>query len=210
VKKHERRARFAFPLVRALLPLVLALPGCHAAYVAPSASEPHALLKVRVVYHQAFAGELTQRVSIGGALVPVLRPSGTLSVPETTAVRVAPAPFTLEVASEFARVEARLVTLPVQVPYPPGCVQPGAPNLTGSPLCTRMRVEYQTRTVSERVPIASCVRALGLVPQAGEELLVQYDFEGPGRCALHCRAGAPGSVGGGRPCVEAAAVVAGR
>lgn len=79
-------------------PLVVATACVHS-YQEPAPSEPHALVKIRLVYHAKLASKVDEKVTLGEDAIAVREPGATTATPATRAIRVRPAPSRFRVAS---------------------------------------------------------------------------------------------------------------
>lgn len=171
-----------------------ALGACVPSFVQPAATDPHAVVKVRVAYHTESGPQLSQAVRIGEFAAPISSPPGSVTTPYTQALRVPPSPTTWGFRSEFFHTVSHTRQVPVQVSESYSCgtytsttgYGSSARSTTQTRTCTRTRTEYRTQTETQRVTDASCSVTLRHAPQAGGTYLLQYDFYGNDKCSLHC------------------------
>jgi hypothetical protein len=158
-------------MTRAALVVValLGVSACHPAYQPPSLAEPHATLKLRVVYHHTPGTQLNHLVLVNGHNAGVPEP---VYVPGEIA-RAIP------VRLEGTRIDVRstyshtITTMRMTTQtYSCGVGR----------TCSRM----VTVPVTTRVTDAHCAQAAGLGPQRDAVYLLQYDYYGHGQCTLAC------------------------
>jgi len=191
-------------LLRGLsLALVWSLAGCVKAYQAPALNEPHALLKLRRVFH---AGPGTWRdftIYIGDERLSEERASTRPAPPGHSATRVRPGPVRVTFGSTFWHTEMRWVseTYTESVPYTEletysETVHHGCPaaNLTCSRQetrtrsVTRYRTETKTRMVWKPFDVVDdrCQRYAIQAFDPGHTYTMQYTYAGASRCSITC------------------------
>jgi hypothetical protein len=173
--------------------LALLCPTCVPAYRPPTASEPHAVVKLRRSYEQHAGTELDERIQINGfELLRNTRPSGVHSA-LIDAVLAHPGATTWRFQSTFYHQETRFVNEPYQysVPYTSmrtfPCGSPRAPSVCTQPI-TDYRYFTQYRYVPRlvNVPDASCRATLSHVVDVGHVYLVELTYQDDETCQLRC------------------------
>lgn len=155
--------------------------GCHPPYQAPSLAEPHATVKVRVVYHDTPGTELEQAIHLNGHTLSV-PPPVTLPGEISRAIPVRLESASIDVNTSFSHTITRMESRTEQ--YQCGV----STYKCGTSTCTR--TNYCTHTVMKPVTVratdAACERAVGLAPRQDAVYLLQYDYFASGRCTLAC------------------------
>lgn len=161
-------------------------------YVQPEANQPHAIVKVRTVYHSSPETSLEEGVLINGRRVHVgsVGQAGARIV----AIRAKPEVTRWELSSRFFHVERRSVTehYSEQEPYTTTEYYHCSTGSGSSSSCTRSVTKYRTvsktRTVmrNEEVADGSCGVELQQQPSAGSTYLLQYEYYESGRCTASC------------------------
>jgi hypothetical protein len=199
------RRRAANLTVTAALSLASGLACGPPRFVEPKASDPHAVVKIRVVYHARPGPSLRETITLDTFQVAQGSAERQIEYPFTRALRVPPRPTRWGVNATFYHSESRQVQVQVAERYACGTYQSGsgpyATTITN--YCTRYRTE--TRTQSVPVDDAVCNESLNQVVRAGAAYLVQYDFYDEGKCTLTCSEQT--NVGGNvalSPCAEPA------
>lgn len=172
--------------MRQLLPLllsVLALTGCVRRYTEPAITDPHAIVRVRVVRHTWAGPELDESVRLNGYAIE-LGPAG--PGPSTRALRVRPEPTEWRFSTTFFHRVTRPVTRYVTERYACGSTRSGfgTTSYTSTQYCSRTvpRTDY----ITERVVDAACGQLGAHVPLPGAAYIIQYDFFAHGRCTMRC------------------------
>lgn len=176
-----------------LLPLTaLTLLGAcaPALYVQPPENEPHAVVTVRVMHHEASGQHLSHSTTLNGYDLSIAPPAAMLGVPVTRSVRVRPEPHRWRFASTFSHqvIESRLQTVYHSESYACGTetVGFGTSSRTQTRMCTRQVPRQEHRTETRTVIDGACQEQLGLVPVVGERYLVQFDYVANGQCRARC------------------------
>jgi hypothetical protein len=157
------------------LPLVLAFGGCVRRYEEPPITEPHALVKFRVLHHAVFPNSLSEAVRLDG--YDIALPPGAPTSARLRTVRVRPVLSRYRFATEYFHTYTTTRTEFYTESYSCGS--------TRSPRnCTRNR----SRTVrhTQHITDAACETAMEHIPMAGGVYLIQYDFYGHGTCNVSC------------------------
>jgi len=143
--------------------------GCVHPYEQPNVNEPHAVVKVRLSYHDHPGIQLTERIRLNDYDI-VMPPDETLrATPVAQAVRIRPEPAAWNISSNFYHT---YTTTTLQT----------TSYKCGSTTCTRSSPVTMTHTVSD----GSCQQSLTFVPMTGAIYLLQYDFLGADQCSLLC------------------------
>jgi hypothetical protein len=153
--------------------------GCVRHYTEPELTEPHAVVRVRVVRHDWAGPELDESVRLDGYAI-AMPPAGPSA--STRALRVRAEPVRWEFSTTFFHQEQHTVPHMVTDRYPCGTQSFG--RISSTRYCTRSRMEM--RTVTRRVVDASCRGSALHVPAPGAAYLVQYDFFAHERCTVRC------------------------
>jgi hypothetical protein len=132
-------------------------------YQQPSPTEPHALVKLRGVYHSVPSRHVKQKVQLNDTEVP-LPQSG-----EMIALLVRPVPTTWVHSMWFYHLETHMQTSS----HSYSC---------GTGTCT----SSSSQPVTVPVYDASCGAVVAHLPRAGSVYLLQYDFFGHAQCSLQC------------------------
>jgi hypothetical protein len=172
----------------------------------PPASEPHALVKIRVAYHSYPRTLLNQTVSLNGLRVPLEPPGGTLDAPSSHAVRVPLEPLQWSFGSTFYHTVSQTTQQPYTrtEQYYCGTTYSGyGTNRYSSPrYCTRTQTAYRPVTTTQTITDAACTTAVAQTPRQGAVYLVQYDYFENGQCTVRCAEQVPQADGSFRmePC----------
>jgi hypothetical protein len=150
--------------------------GCYRPYVLPTENEPHALVKVRVVYHASPGPQLSQLVLINNERIELPSPPR-LPGEITRAVPVRPMATRWDVRTEFFHT----VSVPQIQTYTTTSSYP-----CGRSTCTRSQTHTRTVYVHHRIIDAACAQAAGQGPVVGGIYLLNYDFYASGHCTLMC------------------------
>lgn len=155
---------------------MVALVGCGAAaHVPPPDDAPQATVGIRLVYHAAPASDLRQEVRLDGRRVDV--PANPR--PFYREVRVAPAPMSVSIASDFWREPIRRMDGTSFSPRVATACTKRAPCGAGRPAG-----RFEPVTVRERV--AGCAASVDIAPEPTGRYLIHYDFYGTDRCSARC------------------------
>lgn len=160
----------------AVLPLLIGMVGCVRRYEEPALSEPHALVKFRVLHHEPLPDTtLSEAVRLNGFAITL--PEGEVTAPRLRTVRALPVLTRYGFATEyFHTYRTQRVEMQTES-YSCGTTQ--------SPrTCTRTvsRTVYTDHHVTD----AECSIGLEHIPLAGAVYLIQYDFHGAGACTASC------------------------
>jgi hypothetical protein len=158
----------------------LAAQSCYSPYRMPSLDEPHAMVKIRIVYHDRRGPQLDQVALINGERVEIPIPP-VIPGEITRAVPVRPEPLRWDLRTAFFHtvLVSQVQTYTTSESYPCGFG-------TTMHTCTRSTTHTRTVMVNQRVNDAACEQAAGLLPQVGGIYLMHYDFYAAGRCTLAC------------------------
>lgn len=190
--------------MRARLLLTLSLAGCIKTYEPPGLNEPHALLKLRRVFHTAPGQHRNLRIFIGeDELLHQQEPA--LAAPaETTATRVRPGATRVTFETTFWHTEMQYVseTYIEQVPYtdtetytenvPVPCSTTSMVNCTRPETRTRTvtkyRSESKTRWVWKPVDVVDdrCNRFAVLAFEPSRTYALQYTYTAASHCGITC------------------------
>lgn len=161
----------------------LALVGCTLAscipeYRPPLLSEPHAVVKFRLAYHDWSGPKLEQVVLIGKNGVkeipaPVQGGAGVVSRP--VLVRPGPVPWTVRTAFFHTYTTTRTESYTTSESYP-----------CGKSYCSRSVPHTRSVTQTVRVNDAVCERGVRHLAVQNGIYILQYDFFANQRCSLHC------------------------
>lgn len=157
--------------------------GCVRAYREPPPSEPHAIVRVRVVRHRWAGPLLDEAVRLNGYGI-AMPPAG--PHPSVRALRVRPEPTAWRFGTTFYHTEMRTRLETVQESYSCG-------TYNNPRTCTRSRTQTVTRTVN--VTDAACRAQVAHTPIAGAAYLLQYEFYDHERCTVRCYRQLPGADG---------------
>jgi hypothetical protein len=179
--------------------------GCTPAFQQPAASEPHALVKVRLLHTERLGPNLERVVLINDHQLE-LPEVEEQDAPLTTAIRVRPEPTRWTVSAAFFHTSTRTETRQVSEQYACGTQTSGvAPHtFTSTRYCNRM--VPRTETVTVRVNDATCKASFGQVPRDAGVYLLQFTFVADEQCTLSCFEQQPAADGTftNSPCAEAA------
>jgi len=147
-------------------------------YQAPAQSEPHALVRLRLAYHDWPGPELEQVVDIDGrALRDIPQPArrGDGVATRTALVRPGPVAWTIQTTFFHNDVSSHAETYDTTEPAPCGTT-------------TCMQTRPHTRLVNkvDRVNDAGCSQGTRFQAKAGETYHLQYDFSADQKCTLVC------------------------
>ena len=178
------------------------IAGCVPQYRPPTLSEPHAVVKVRVAYHDWPGPQVEQMTLVDGHAVqdlPAPPQGGEGVVTRAVLVRPGATAWTIKTAFFHTNTVTRTETYNTTQSYP-----------CGRSTCSRSTPH--TRTVNQvvRVNDAVCETGMRQSTSVGAMYILQYDFFADQRCQLHCFEQVPqadGSVGN-VPCREAPAATA--
>ncbi|MBX3269878.1 MAG: hypothetical protein KF729_06435 [Sandaracinaceae bacterium] len=189
--------------LRAALPLI-ALAACGPPrYEAPSLTEPHATVTVRVIHHDISGRDLQHQTLLDGHEISLgERVAAVRGAPLTRSVRVRPRPDRWEFRSVFSHTEVRMETVMENEQYNCGTqtVGFGASARTQPRTCTRS--VPRTRSVTRRVVDGECRAIAPFSPRVDGHYVMQFDYHGPGSCRARCFEQTPQADGGFalRPC----------
>jgi hypothetical protein len=156
---------------------VLTLVGCVRRYEEPPITEPHALVKFRVLHHEPLPNtSLSESVRLDG--YDIRLPDGAPTEPRLRAVRVRPHPASYRFTTEYFHTYSTTRTEYVTETY--SCGGYG----TNARTCTR--TVPRTVTDHHHVTDAACETGLSHAPLAGAVYVIQYDFYGAGACSASC------------------------
>jgi hypothetical protein len=176
-----RRAGTAGQLACALL--IAAVPGaCVHPYQVPALTEPHAMVKVELTYHDQPGPELTQEVHINGTPLDVPHPAQTRlrTVSRIVPVRLAPTRWQIETTFFHWTRTASFRTVTDEVNT--SCGTAGDLNR----YCAKTVQRTEGRSDFKRVPDAACAQSVSQAPQENGVYVLRYDFYANQRCTLGC------------------------
>jgi hypothetical protein len=189
---------------RLLLTLSLSLAGCIKNYEPPGLNEPHALLKLRRVFHTAPGEYRRLRILVGEEQLLDKREPARAAAAETTATLVRPGVNELTFELTFWHTEWRMVTetYTEQVPYTDTetytetvhepCSTPQAfpctRQETRTRTVTKYRSETKTRQVLKQEDVLDdyCRRSEVRVFEHAHTYALQYTYTGASRCSITC------------------------
>lgn len=181
-----------------LLALVLLSASCVRPYKPPTASQPHAIVKLRRSYDTTAGVTLREYVQIDEN--PLLQRSAAAAVasaPRADATLVHPVPGTFLFNSEFFHTESRMVRESYQAPRTVyeqesyDCSSGYGTKKTYrrcSRTVSRTRYETKYRYVHRQVQVTDgeCTSAIRFSPQDGHVYLLQYTYHAHSVCSLSC------------------------
>jgi hypothetical protein len=174
--------------------LAFGASGCVRSYKPPTASEPHAVIKLRRVYETHAGQRLSESVFVAkDRAFQEHSPAAETTAPRNDAILVHPTPASLRVATVFSHQETKQVREQYfeRVPYSEmesyNCGTYSSPR-NCSRTVTKYRSEMKWRTVTKTVDVVDgqCERAVALAPVAGQVYLLQYTYHGSSQCHLTC------------------------
>ena len=197
MQRDERRVRRRVPAVSArgaafvaTAVAALAIVACVACgqprFVEPSPSEPHAIVKIRVVYHKRPGPLMRETITLDKFQIAQESAERQIAYPFTRALRVPPRPTRWAVNATFYHQTTRQVQYQVSERYACGTTTTGSGvyATTTTNYCTRYRTETRSETVN--VDDAVCSEVVNQVVREGAAYLLQYDFYDKGKCTLTC------------------------
>lgn len=143
--------------------------ACVHPYEQPSVSSPHAVVKVRLAYHDQPGPQLSERVRLNDFDILMPPDETRRATPATEAVRVRPEPAVWSISSNFYHT------------YTTTTYQSSS-YTCGTSTCTRMVPVTTTHTVTD----GACSQSLAFMPKVGDMYVLQYDFLGADQCTLVC------------------------
>ena len=179
----------------------LGLGACAHPYRAPLQTEPHALLKLRRIYHLDLKGSHSETVGLGS--FELLSRSGTaFSGVRTDAVRVHPGLAPLVLNASFSHSEGRMVRESYTVSEPYTTTETySCGSFQSYRTCTRSVTRYRSETrwrnVHRTVTVvdAACSATASHHFEAGKSYLLQFDFRAHGSCSVSCFQQSPDGEG---------------
>jgi hypothetical protein len=188
------------PIVRALLvgATISALPACVPPYRPPTASEPHALVKVRRSYESVKGMQLREVVDVAEhralaqgtetALLTGARIDSLLVHPVRARLRIASAFFHTEVRRVHESYYDRTSHLETEHYDCGSGYGIHKTYRTCTRLVTRYKSELKYRWVTKAVEVSdgSCETALRFAPAEGHVYLVQYTYRDNTSCSASC------------------------
>lgn len=182
-------------IIRVLVLVALAMTSsCVRRYRPPSATEPHAVVKLRRVYETHAGTGLHERVLIGKEKgFERQSPAEETTAPANDAILVHPTPETFRVESSFGHTESRQVQEQYfdQEPYQ-DTEQYDCGTYKSPRRCSRSVTKYRSRmkwrTVTKMVEVndGACAQSVSVAPEAGHAYLLQFTYHGPNQCHLTC------------------------
>jgi hypothetical protein len=154
-----------------------AVAACYHPYRMPSPSEPHAMVKVRLVYHSRPGPGLAQHVLINGEQmdIPTPPPVGNGEISRAIPVRLEGLRWDVRSTFFHTVMVPQVQTYTTTSSYP-----------CGTSTCVRSTTQTRTVMVATQVPDATCERAAGLGPQLDAVYLLNFDFYEDQHCTLAC------------------------
>jgi hypothetical protein len=192
--------------------------ACVPAYRPPSASEPHAVVKLRRSYEGAAGESLRETVDINDhRAFEETSPAGVANAPRADSVLVHPEPATARFSSMFFHTQMRQVQerYTEQEPHYEteryDCSSGFGTNRvyrTCARSVTRYRPKTKYRWVTKAVEITDgeCSSTVSFIPAEGHVYLLEYTYRDSGACAVSCYTQTPGGKEGFRnqPCAVGA------
>lgn len=172
-------------------------------YDAPSANEPHAVIKIRRVYETQVGTTLSESFLIDNKnALSTSRESSSASTPETDGLLVHPKAAAFVFSSSFTHTETRMVTESytentteyVTESYNCG----GFGSNSSYRTCTRSVPKTHSTTKFRTVPRVvsvtdgSCGKSLFFTPQRNKTYLLQFTYQENKLCSLSCFLQKPG------------------
>lgn len=206
------------PRFLSVLIVGLVLASCRPpAYVQPTETEPHAILKIRHIVHQRRGPLYSSAIRIGRFAVDERTIDATLADASTIHLRVRPAADTFGVFGTSYHTEQRMVTRYRTVQEPYSCPQQNCTGGYGSTprncstsyrTCYRSRQQPYQQLETVNVTDDSCGQSFPLAPQVGSTYVLQFDYLGENQCQLSCFEQIPSPAGDFQlvPCTPAPAV----
>jgi hypothetical protein len=184
--------------------------------VPPDVDEPHAVVKVRRVFHSSPGAQRTTTILLNQDQVLERDEAASLDAPQTDAIRVHPGPGAWRIKAVFHHPETRTElehyqeqvqyfeneTYTEQQSYSCGtrtCFRP----VTRSRMVSKLRYEPKTRWVTRTVDEVDdrCERSFRLNAVAGALYILQLTYTGTGFCNAVCLEQTPGAPDAQlRPC----------
>lgn len=191
------------------LALAWLLVGCVKRYEFPGPDQPHALVKIRRVYHMVSGTTLDEVVTVNGYQVTQRQVASALASPAHQVQRVHPEPGQWQVAAAFHHSEMRSFqeryteNIPRQEmehrmesesyscgsSYGSSAPRTCTRMVSRSRLVTKYRQETKYRWVIKpvRVEDGACAAAFSYTPRPNEIYLLQFTFVAAGNCSLTCK-----------------------
>jgi hypothetical protein len=215
LRRAHRTLRALLPVALiALIAMVSSLTACVKHYKPPAANEPHALVKLRRVYHSAPGPERATYANINDEQVYSRDESAAFDAPQTEALRIYPGPARWELSVEFHHEETRMVQEHYyeQIPYSEmesyteyesydcgtgGQYRSCQRGTQRSRMVTKYRNEPRQRWVNktEHITDDRCDARYQGVFADGEVYLLQYTYVGEGQCSMQCLKQQPDATG---------------
>jgi hypothetical protein len=192
---------FARVLWQLSVALACALAGCVKAYQAPSVNEPHALLKVRRVYHGAPGSWYQSSIYIGDELLSTEDGSTRPAPARNSATLVRPGAIRVTVGSSFWHTEHHWVSEVYTEDVPYTATETYVENsMIGCPTgvlscartATRTVIKYRTETKSRmvwktvHVKDDDCQRFAVRKFEPNHIYALQYTYAGASHCTITC------------------------
>jgi hypothetical protein len=163
-------------------------------YEPPTASEPHAILKLRRVYETTAGTRLGETCDVNGTRALAEGAASALAkAPRVSAILVHPIPAKLHLINGFSHTELRTVTEAYTVQEPYTTMESYSCGTgTSFQTCTRTVTQYRTetryRTVLKNVVVSdgSCGRTLYFAPVVGHVYLVDFTYREADVCSATC------------------------
>lgn len=172
--------------------LALGLCSCVHAYAMPRSDEPHAIVKLRMVYHVQEGPQRTQFASLNDLAVPVAMPSAMIDS------SVTPLLVRLEhthwvVGASYFHTEQRQVQETYYENETYSCSEYNyTTHRTEMRTCTRSVARTRTVTRTVTVTDGACNAEAVHTPGLNDIYLLQFSYFGSGHCELSCYRQIPG------------------
>jgi hypothetical protein len=167
--------------------VLLCVSACTRPYQQPAPNEPHAVVKVRLAYHDHPGPSLTEKVRLNEFGIELPPDENLRAVPVISAIRVRPERNDWSIATTFYHT----YTTSRSESYSYSC---------GQTTCRSTRQVTQTHTAVD----GSCERQMSILPRQGGVYLLQYDYLSHEQCSLNCIEQVPNTDGtfANRPCEQ--------
>jgi hypothetical protein len=156
-----------------------ALSACAAAeYRPPTLSEPHAQVKVRLLYRAWSGDELEQRLTIDGSDVrdlPAPAPRPGAETTRTLVVRPGASTWSIQAAFFHNNVTTSAETYDTVEKAPCGASD-----------CPQIKPRTRLVNHVERVDDAGCAKGLKLATKAGEKYVLEFTYTADRQCTFEC------------------------
>ncbi len=168
--------------------------GCTPIYRPPTASQPHATVKIRRVFEKSAGTQLNEHALVNGHRAEsATAPVELAEAPRASAILVHPTPAKLVIGGGFSHWETRSVqeSYTQQVPYTTtesySCGS-GTSYRTCTRTVTRYRSDLRYRTVLKNVevPDGKCAASVTLAPRDRHLYVLDYTYRDDEVCSVAC------------------------